>query len=398
MKRGGKSWSFILMAAGSGRRVGGVPKQFRMLGGRPLWRWSAGVAEEMYLMGEISELVVVFPDGGNLAEEGETTGLKCPVVLASGGAERTLSVLNGLRSASSDFVMIHDAARPFLNREVCKRLMEKTSEESGAIPLLSSADSLKEFHGEQMSPVPRERIFRTQTPQAFPRRPLIEALDGAGVATDEASVWLDASGKLAWTQGDEKNFKITTDFDWRVAQSLVNTFRETRTGFGYDVHEMIPGRKLVLGGLEIPFEMGLLGHSDADVICHAISDALLGAAGLGDIGSLFPASDERYKDVDSTFILESVLLMIAQDGWAPSWIDAVLVAQVPRLGAVMPDILKNLGKRFTVYNLIEKINLKVKSGERVSGIGRAECMECSAVATIERFSPTRVKKGRESND
>jgi 2-C-methyl-D-erythritol 4-phosphate cytidylyltransferase/2-C-methyl-D-erythritol 2,4-cyclodiphosphate synthase len=246
-------------------------------------------------------------------------------------------------------------------------------------------DSLKGVEGDVISVIPREGVFRTQTPQAFKRKPLLEVLRASVAATDEASVWLAASKELASVPGDEKNFKITTDFDWITARSLVDATREIRTGYGYDVHELVPGRKLVLGGLEIASPLGLLGHSDADVLCHAISDALLGAAGRGDIGTLFPASDERYRDIDSTLILERALKIISADRWTPVWVDAVLVAQVPRLGSIMPKVLGNLGRRFTVYKLMNKMNIKVKSGECVGGAGRGECMACHAVATIERF-------------
>jgi 2-C-methyl-D-erythritol 4-phosphate cytidylyltransferase/2-C-methyl-D-erythritol 2,4-cyclodiphosphate synthase len=365
--------------------MGGVAKQFRMLGGRPLWRWSADVAERLHSMGLVDELIVVFPQNCDLGAIKGLHDMKCPVVFASGGKERTRSVLNGLLASSSEFVMIHDAARPFLDVGLCRSIFEGTSGDRGVIPLLPSVDSLKGLDGGVISVIPRETVFRTQTPQAFRRETLIRAIEDAGVATDEAALWLEAAKELAWTPGDEKNFKITTEFDWLAATSLVNAARETRTGFGYDVHELVPGRRLVLGGLEIPSELGLLGHSDADVLCHAMADALLGAAGLGDIGALFPASDERYKDMDSTIILGRVLEILAQDGWSVGWIDATLIAQVPRLGPLMSKITSNLGRSFAAYNLIEKINLKVKSGEFVGGVGRAECMECNVLATIERF-------------
>jgi 2-C-methyl-D-erythritol 4-phosphate cytidylyltransferase/2-C-methyl-D-erythritol 2,4-cyclodiphosphate synthase len=349
-----------------------------------MWLWGARAAERLHSQGLIDELVVVFPDG---YESEEVDNLRCPVTFACGGAERTDSVLKGLEAATSEYVMIHDAARPFLDIGICEALMEKTSAERGVVPLLPSIDSLKEVKDGSISPIPRETIFRTQTPQAFGRKSLLVTLkEAGGTATDEATIWLAASKELVWVPGDEKNFKITNDFDWFVAKSLVNDMHEIRTGFGYDIHELVTGRRLVLGGLEIPSPLGLLGHSDADVLCHAISDALLGASGLGDIGGHFPASDMRYKDIDSTIILEQVLEMLAANGWSVNWIDIVLIAQVPRLNSIMPQVLSNLGRRFTVYDLMSKINIKVKSGEYIGSAGRAECMECHVVATIERFA------------
>jgi 2-C-methyl-D-erythritol 4-phosphate cytidylyltransferase/2-C-methyl-D-erythritol 2,4-cyclodiphosphate synthase len=360
--------------------MGGLPKQFRILGGRPLWRWSAAVAEDLYSRGRIDELVLVLPQGC----AGEIAGdLACPVVYAPGGRERTDSVINSLEVSSSEYVMIHDAARPFLDVRICLDLMDVVSDTRGAIPLLPSVDSLKRVDGDVITVIPRESVYRTQTPQAFRRAPLLEALSRSGSATDEASVWLTASGELARVPGDEKNFKITSEFDWLIARSIADR-REIRTGYGYDVHELIPGRRLVLGGLEIPSPLGLLGHSDADVLCHAISDALLGAAGRGDIGTLFPAADERYRDIKSTVIMERVLESISENGWEIVWIDATLVAQVPRLGSLLSEVLHNLGTHFTVYRLMDKMNIKVKSGEYVGGVGRAEYMACHAVATIQR--------------
>jgi 2-C-methyl-D-erythritol 4-phosphate cytidylyltransferase/2-C-methyl-D-erythritol 2,4-cyclodiphosphate synthase len=361
--------------------MGGVPKQFRSLGGRPLWHWSAKVAEGLYSDGLIDELVVVLPEGTGE----EAVDLSCPVTYASGGCERTDSVINGLEASSSEYVMIHDAARPFLDPRICLDLIGAVSGERGAIPLLPSVDSLKGVDGDVTSVIPRDAVFRTQTPQAFRRKPLLEILRASGSATDEASVWLASSKELARVPGDEKNFKITTDFDWHIARSLVDSSREIRTGYGYDLHELVPGRKLIIGGLDIPSPLGLLGHSDADVLCHAISDALLGAAGRDDIGTLFPASDERYRDIDSTLILERALEIISSDGWGIEWIDVVLIAQVPRLGSIMRKVLENLGRKFTVHKLMDKMNIKVKSGEYVGGAGRGEYMACHAVATIKRF-------------
>jgi 2-C-methyl-D-erythritol 4-phosphate cytidylyltransferase/2-C-methyl-D-erythritol 2,4-cyclodiphosphate synthase len=392
MNKRKSSWSFLLMAAGFGSRMGGAPKQFRTLGDKPMWLWGARAAERLHSRGLIDELVVVFPDG---YESEKTDSLRCPVTFTTGGEERTDSVLRGLEAASSEYVMIHDAARPFLDIGICEALMEKSSFDRGVVPLLPSIDSLKEIKGGTVKAIPRETVFRTQTPQAFGRQPLLQTLrEAGGAASDEATIWLSASRELAWVPGDEKNFKITNDFDWFVAKSLVNDMHEVRTGFGYDIHELVTGRRLVLGGLEIPSPLGLLGHSDADVICHAISDALLGASGLGDIGGHFPASDMQYKDIDSTIILERVLEMLSGAGWSVNWIDVVLIAQVPRLGAIISEVMDNFGRRFTVYDLMSKMNIKVKSGEYIGSAGRAECMECHAVATIERFVEIPAGKGQ----
>ncbi|GHV51982.1 bifunctional enzyme IspD/IspF [Synergistales bacterium] len=378
----GGTWAFVLMAAGSGSRMGGTPKQFRLLGGIPLWLWSARVAEGLYRRGAIDELIVVFPPGYDTRIIHE---LRCPVIFTRGSDLREGSVLNGIEAAASDYVLIHDAARPFLKEETCAALMGAASGGRGAVPLLKSVDSLKKIDGDKITPIPRENIFRTQTPQAFNRETLINLIKTSDKsATDEASMWADAGYELVSVPGDDMAFKITTQPDWMTASALANSIREARTGYGYDVHELVPGRKLVLGGVEIASPLGLLGHSDADVICHSMSDALLGAAGRGDIGTMFSASDERHKNMDSTLILERVLETIAEGGWRAVWIDITLIAQIPRLGRIMPDIKANLGKRFTSFDLADRISVKVKSGELIGSAGRGDCMICHAVATIER--------------
>ena len=376
------SWAFVLVAAGSGSRMGGKPKQFRTLGNMPVWAWSAQTAEELYTAGLIDELVVVFPAGYETSDE---MHFSCPVKYVSGGEVRSDSVMNGLLAAGTEYVMIHDAARPFLSSEICLALMESTEGTKGAVPLLSSVDSLKKLEFGSLSVVPRGNIFRTQTPQSFERARLLEVLRSSDSATDEGTLWLAAGFELVQVPGEEKNFKITTEFDWLVARSIAEERREFRTGIGYDVHELVPGRRLVLGGVEIPFCMGLLGHSDADIICHAASDALLGAAGEGDIGTLFPASDAKYRDADSVALMREVLELLKSRGWCVNWLDIALTAQVPRLGVHIPKILDNLCRQFYVYGLDKRVSLKVKSGELTGSVGRAQSMVCYAAASIERY-------------
>ncbi|MDR1886128.1 MAG: 2-C-methyl-D-erythritol 2,4-cyclodiphosphate synthase, partial [Synergistaceae bacterium] len=339
-------WEFILVAAGSGSRIGGVPKQFRTLGDRPMWAWSAGVAEELCRLGMIEGLVVVVPDGSEDAFRGWKIG--CPVTYAAGGATRTESVRKGLAAAGSDFVLIHDAARPFLDVDICRELMRAVTRERAAVPVIGSADSIERVRGGVVGTAPRDEIKRVQTPQAFHRESIVRVLEEApGGGTDEASSWLESGGELVHVDGSERNFKVTTDFDWIMAASLLSGQREIRVGIGYDRHELVPGRGLVLGGVGIPCCLGLLGHSDADIICHSVSDALLGAAGEGDIGTMFPASDEAYRGADSMTLLREVLRLISEKKWRVAWLDIILIAQIPRLGTEMPKIADNLRKVFT---------------------------------------------------
>ena len=379
------SWSFLLVAAGTGSRIGGKPKQFRQLGPHPMWMWSARIAEELFSRGMIDELTVVFPRDNVLTEAEGKFDIRTRFV--AGGKTRTESVRNALRETEADFVLIHDAARPFVSVELCEELIRTVSNEpdTGAIPLLESVDSLKKF-GNGISALPREEIFRTQTPQAFRRTSIEEVLASGGAgATDEAALWIAAGKKITPVSGSERNFKVTTDFDWAIAHALVGAGRTLRVGMGYDVHELVHGRKLILGGIEVDSVLGLLGHSDADIICHAASDALLGASGEGDIGTLFPSSEERYKDAESALILKEVVELTASKGWRALNVDIVLVAQIPRLGNLTRDMERSLKRLFTPSFPSVQISVKVKSPERVGSLGRAERMECYAAAQIERY-------------
>lgn len=395
-----KKFSFVIAAGGSGSRMGGadVKKQFRILGGRPVWRWSADTAAEIL---DIGEIVLVLPEEDfnliNLNEWDKNIELK----LVKGGASRPESVMNGLNACSFDYVMIHDAARPFLSREIILNLIAATDENTGAIPIIPVTDALKrveiEFKekdkkdkknikSEKISPVSRDGLFITQTPQAFYKTPLIDAVKKYGAnAKDEAEAWLAAKLNLKRVDGAQMNFKITVEDDWNTAKALVNEIYNKnimiRTGLGYDVHRLVPERKLILGGVLIEDSpLGLLGHSDADLLTHAVADAILGAAGLPDIGNLFPASDEKYRGANSLKLLEEAFNLVNKN-WEIVWIDAAVQAQVPRLNKYLPLMRENFIKIFKA----DCVNIKAKSAELIDDAGMALSMTCWVVATLKKF-------------
>ena len=191
-------------------------------------------------------------------------------------------------------------------------------------------------------------------------------------------------------EGDPLNFKITYEKDWAMATMLAAASSRVRTGFGFDIHPLIPGKKLILAGVHLhDFPLGLQGHSDADVVAHAISDAILGAAGLPDIGTLFPASDETYANADSMILLSNVIDTVSSDGWAIQWIDIVINAQKPILAGYLNKMKVNIGSLITGGDLKNMpINIKVKSGELTGAVGNLECIKCYAVATLARLSLT----------
>ena len=408
MSSGSKEFSFIVVSGGQGKRARGdsssrFPKQFRAIGGKPMWFWSVERALKLDL---VNEIIIVIPDDSLIESTISSFISTSPAFLkyatdkkikiVKGGEQRADSVMNGLSASSLPFILIHDAARPFVSGRLCKALMEKVSEVRGVIPVLPVSEALKKIvnagskmnsgyssDGVNVIAVDRENINATQTPQVFPRLPLIEAMKKAKdmkiEPKDEAEAWLQMGYELAIVEGERLNFKVTWPLDFRIAEGVLD--KTIRVGMGYDIHPLVPGRKLILGGVEIMSPLGLLGHSDADALAHAISDALLGVAELPDIGLLFPASDNRYKDADSLELLTDVVIKVREAGWEPSFLDCVIQAQVPRLSHHLPKMKSALEKAVGCV-----VNIKVKSGEHIPPVGDAACIVCHVAATMTKWN------------
>ena len=363
-----REYSFIIAAGGNGTRLGGK-KQFMTLGGRELWRWSA---ENAATLAPVREIILVIPQSETLIPEWHSN---IPLHVVNGGSERAISVLNGLNMAECDYVMVHDAARPFASPELFRRLMEAVSDNAGVVPVLPVSDALKRIDGGEISCVERDGLYITQTPQVFPRLKLIDAVKDFPSAKDEAEAWCNSGHELRHVDGERMNFKVTVREDMTIARALTEGI--TRTGLGWDIHRLVPDRKLILGGVRIESPLGLLGHSDADVLTHAVMDAILGGAGLPDIGNIFPADDEKFRGADSIELLREVMRLTNAEGWNVDFVDAVITAQVPRLNKYRDEIMHSLGRFFTV-------NVKFKSAENIDDSGRGLCMTCRAIATLRR--------------
>ena len=389
-------WSFLITAGGSGSRLGGVPKQFRMLGGAPVWRWSFAAADKLRRMGRVCDIVMTVPRESLAALAGEAE--KLGLTLVEGGRSRSESVIKGLGACRGPHVLVHDGARPFISEGLCLRLMDAVEADgSGAVPLLPSTDSLKIVENGVITGVAdRSLYYRTQTPQAFPLRELVEVMENSPQGgTDEASLWFAAGKKIVPVEGEEMNFKITSQFDWEAACAFARGSREAerRTGHGYDIHQLVEGRPLIIAGVKVEgVSYGLLGHSDADLVAHTVMDALLGAAGEPDIGTLFPASDEKWRGADSMELLRSVLELLAADGWRAEWVDVTLNAQRPKLGHLVPSFIENMNLALGGSGMKKIFNMKVKSAEHCGSAGRGECMICHGVATIARELPARAAR------
>jgi len=378
-------WSFVCVAAGSGSRLGGEPKQFRLLGGRPVWAWSAKVARQLWREGLVGDFVLVVPHSHPLEailEEWEGPLAPMGFSVVAGGLRRQDSVIRGIAQARGEMVLVHDAARPLVSLDLCLRLIRRAEERGSAVPLIGCHDSVRAMSdGEVVGSLDRSGLMLTQTPQAFPRLQLMEVLSQGGKFTDEAEAWLASGRRIGWVEGDRRAFKVTDQLDWEVARALVEPV-EYRCGHGYDVHPLVPGRPLILGGLEIEgANLGLQGHSDADAVCHAVADAILGAAGEPDIGTLFPASDDRYKGAYSLDLLAEAYRRVVQGGFQIQWVDVTINAQVPKLSSWIPRIRSSISR---ALGGLKVVNVKVKSGEHVGSVGRGESIVCHAVATLRR--------------
>lgn len=377
-------WSFVILAAGEGRRFGKNRKQYRLLGGVPLWLWSARLASFLMEAAKVEEALLVVPEGAEAEHRARTAGMAGSWQVLAGGRTRSESVTKALESANGVKALIHDAARPFATTGLCEALMEKAVGNKGAIPVVSVSDALKRNSGgSPATHVDRDGLFGAQTPQAFPRRELLSVLKNRKEpCADDAQAWTESGRELETVEGLRENFKITYPEDFELAKKLARDKRITRTGIGYDLHPLVPGRRLVLGGARIESPLGPDGHSDGDALCHAICDALLGAAGEPDIGMLFPSSDPSLEGISSVSILEDVLARVQRGNWAVVWVDAVVVLQVPRVASHMARVKESLNCVFGKHGFPGVVNVRAKSGERTGPVGEAEALECYAVVTL----------------
>lgn len=368
----------LVVAAGSGSRAGGdLPKQYRGVGGKPLL---AHALDHLRHPG-IDEVRVVIGAGQEDLYR-ETAGglpLSSPVI---GGETRQQSVRNGLeaiaREGSAARVLIHDAARAFVPAAVLDRLIAALGSNAAAVPVLPVADTLARASGTLGETVSRDGMVRVQTPQGFHFGAILEAhRRWTGEATDDAQVARAAGIAVATVEGDPALEKLTFSEDFRrLEQALL----VTRTGFGFDVHVFAEGEELWLGGLLIPHDRGLKGHSDADVVLHAVTDALLGAAGLGDIGQHFPPSDPQWRGAASTRFLDHARALVESRGGRIDNVDATIICEAPRISPHRDAMCDNIAAILKVSS--SRVSVKATTTERLGFTGRGEGIAAQAIATI----------------
>ena len=369
----------LIVAAGSGTRMGAdVPKQFRMLGRRAVL---AHAVDAMTSHPRIDAVRVVIGAGQD-AQARAALGQRAVGDLIVGGAERADSVRAGIAAIGDGIVLVHDAARPFCPPAVIDRLLDALASHDGAVPTLPVADTLAKARGTIDSLVDRTALVRIQTPQAFHVEDLVYAYEEAGqrTPTDESTVMVAAGLKVAIIEGDAMLDKLTSAADWARAETALAARLVSRTGMGFDVHAFAGEGPLMLGGIEIPFARGLAGHSDADVVLHAITDALLGAAGLGDIGEHFPPSDPQWRGAASAIFLAHAARLIRDAGGIIDFVDCTVIAEAPKVG---PHRAAMRAKVAEILALTEpQVSIKATTTERLGFTGRGEGIAAQAVATI----------------
>lgn len=368
----------IIVAAGRGSRMGGeVPKQWQLLAGRPV------LAHTLAAFAGLPVALVIHPDDRARAEALDPG----PAVrLVEGGATRDASVLAGLRAleeSGAEIVLIHDGARPLVSRALIGRLVAALEHGEGAAPALAVSDALWRGAGGRVSgTVDRAGLYRAQTPQAFRFAPILAAhLAHRGGAADDVEVARAAGLDVAIVEGEEDNLKLTFPGDFDRAEAILRGRRmDVRLGNGYDVHAFCEGDHVWLCGVKLPHGRGLLGHSDADVGMHALTDAIYGALAEGDIGRHFPPSDPQWKGAASHIFLSHAVALARSRGYDLGNCDVTLVCERPKIGPHAVEMQRELSRIMGVG--VDRVSVKATTSERLGFTGREEGIAALATATL----------------
>ncbi len=382
--------TYVIMACGgSGARMNaGMNKIFLPLAGKTVLRRSLeafeGLIDGMVLSGRPE-------DEPDIRKELDLAGVSYHVSIVSGGATRQESVLNGLKSVSfdpEDMVLVHDAARCLVEPDLIRRVQDSVAVFGSGVPAVPAVSTFKlcDSSGIVTRTLPRSSLYEIQTPQGFRAGELLRASLAAyeqrAEVTDDASVMELAGYPVRTVPGSPRNIKLTTMEDYMAAERLLLGAPAFRVGTGYDVHRLVEGRKLVLCGVEIPYEFGLLGHSDADVALHALMDAMLGAAALGDIGRHFPDTDPQYSGISSLLLLEKTAGLLQQSGFRLVNADITIVAQKPKLLPYIETMRENVSSALGCG--LSCISVKATTTEKLGFEGRMEGISAQAVCLLEK--------------
>ena len=389
----------IIAAGGRGERLGASrPKQLLEIDGQTILERCVNA---FVSHADVTDVVVALPDNLVSRPPAYLTNAAKQLTVVTGGARRQDSVAAAFRAVSThaDVVVVHDAARPFVSADLITRTIAAAAESGAALAALEARDTVKTLRlapseveglaqGEAKRFVERtldrRTIYLAQTPQAFRRDVLRDALAIANDATDEASLAEQAGHAVRIVPGDASNIKITTPEDLVVAEAIsrggASPAATGRVGTGYDLHRLVDGGPLILGGVTIPFARGLAGHSDADAICHAVTDAILGAAGAGDIGRHFPDTDTKWKGASSIDLLRRAVDIIRAQGLVVSNVDATVILERPKLAPHVDAMRAKLAEALGVA--VDRVSIKGKTNEGVGELGRGEAIAVHAIAMV----------------
>jgi 2-C-methyl-D-erythritol 4-phosphate cytidylyltransferase/2-C-methyl-D-erythritol 2,4-cyclodiphosphate synthase len=385
----------IISAGGAGKRLKAhVAKQYLLLNRVPILVHTLKIFQKLKAIDDI--ILVLPPDDlvsvrQELIDKYELTKVTS---IVAGGKERQDSVRNGLAAIDGkcELILVHDAVRPFVTEKVIRQVAAAAKATGAASAGVKAKDTIKETEKDNTvaATIPRHNLWLTQTPQAFKldilKKAYKKAYDEKFYGTDDASLVERMGIKVKMIAGSYDNIKITTPEDLVMAKAFIKSKSgdeiQTRIGCGYDSHRFVTGRKLILGGVEIPFKQGLQGHSDADALIHAICDALLGAAGSGDIGRHFPDTDPQYKDISSKVLLGRVRGIIEDKGFTINNIDATIIMEKPKVTPFVEKMIANIAKVLKIP--ADDINIKAKTNEGMGFVGRSEGIVVSAVAILNK--------------
>ncbi len=374
----------LVVAAGRGIRAGGdVPKQYRRIGGEMVLTLSI---KALLSHPSVAQVCVVIAEDDEELYKSAISGIPTDRLLprAVGGATRSQSVRNGLEqlaTAAPDKVLIHDAARPFLSKNIIAELLTKLEHHDGAFPAIPVSDAL--WTADELSSVDRSNLLRAQTPQAFQFDQIRKAhAEGDPLALDDVEIALGQGLDVVHVPGDERNFKVTTAQDLEVANKLAGTFPDLRIGQGYDVHAFTTGQSVILNGIELPHDRRLKGHSDADVAMHAITDAIYGALAEGDIGQWFPPSEEEWKGASSDIFLKHAAERVKDRGYHIENIDNTIICEMPKIGPHAGKMRDNLARIMNVDK--DRISVKATTSEQLGFTGRKEGIASMATVLLVR--------------
>ena len=382
--------SGIIVAAGSSSRMGGINKQLELIDGIPVVVKSALALDNSP---SISEIIIATrsEDIDLISNLCKDFGVGKLSNVVAGGDTRMESVQNAISAIdeNSKYIAIHDGARPLVTSEDIERVIADAKKHNAAALGVPVKDTIKQVDkkGFIEDTPPRQSLFIAQTPQVFKLSLYLDAINYATKdITDDCQLVENMGETVFITRGNYSNIKLTTPEDFKIGEALGGgtsnrgSLPTMRIGNGYDVHRLVNGRELILGGVNIPYEKGLLGHSDADVLCHAISDSLLGAASLGDIGKHFPDDDKKYKDANSLDLLEKVVDLVEYEGYSISNIDATISAQAPKLAPYIEQMRRNIADACDID--IADVSIKATTQEELGFVGRGEGISAFAVCLL----------------